>query len=369
MSGGVDSSTAAFLLRRQGYDLLGCTMQLWDVRRNPDEKGVLKTGRCCSLDDTNDARKVAEKLSFPFYVLNFEREFERAVIEPFIGDYLKGQTPIPCTLCNTHLKFDRLLEFGQQVGADKVATGHYARIEFDEFEGYQLFRGEDAEKDQSYFLFELTQEQLSKTLFPVGRYAKDTIREIARVEGLVNARKPDSQEICFIPDGDYASFIQRNAGEVNEDFLPVISNYQDPGPILHMNGERLGSHKGVFRYTIGQRRGLGIAHPRPLYVMRLDVENNAVVVGYKEDVYRRNFEVERVNWISRLEPERSVRAEIRIRSNHSPAPAEIGLEAAGPDCWKATIAFDEPQLAVTPGQAAVFYRGDRVLGGGWISKQ
>lgn len=370
LSGGVDSSAAAALLKNQGFSLVGCTMQLWDANRNPAEGGKPRTGRCCSLDDAYDARRVAEHLGFPFYVLNFEKDFEKWVITPFIGSYLSGQTPIPCTLCNTFLKFDKLLDFGRKVGIDKVATGHYARIVEDPAEGFLLYRGEDRAKDQTYFLFELTQEQLSRTLFPVGGYQKERIRAIAGEAGLLTAKKPDSQEICFVPDGDYAGFIERNAGDVSREFLPVLDRFQAPGPILFKDGTVMGTHQGIYHYTVGQRKGLGIAHPLPLYVMELDVARNTVVVGYKEDVYIREFMAERINWISRKEPETFLRAKVRVRSNHQEALAGIWFVSngeTGEPARRAKIVFDEPQLAVTPGQAAVFYRGDRVLGGGWIS--
>lgn len=361
LSGGVDSSTAAVLLREQGYDLVGCTMQLWDARRNGDK--AASSGRCCSLDDAYDARRVADRLGFPFYVLNLEEEFEKRVVAPFIDAYLHGRTPVPCTACNTFLKFDRLVRFADSVGIDRVATGHYARVEEGADGFFRLFRGTDRSRDQSYFLFELTQEQLKRTLFPLGGYEKTRVREIAGREGLVTASKPDSQEICFVPDGDYAGFIQRHAGDVDEALLPVLDARCRPGPILFKDGTRLGEHQGIHRFTVGQRRGLGIAHSRALYVMRLDRAENAVIVGYQEDVFQSTLVAERVNWIVPQVPDGSVEAAVRIRSTHREAPASLRAIEGG--CVQ--VEFEEPQLAVTPGQAAVFYRGDQVLGGGWIA--
>ncbi len=370
MSGGVDSSTAAILLRERGRDVVGCTMQLWDYRRNPVRDGQPQFGKCCSLDDVYDARRVAEHLGFPFYVLNLEEEFERRVVEPFIDSYLAGRTPLPCTLCNTFLKFDKLLVFARQVGVDRVATGHYARIGRDAEGGVTLLKGVDAEKDQSYYLFELTQEQLRHIEFPVGDRRKSEIREIALSNGLLTAAKPDSQEICFVPDRDYAGFIQRHAGEVNPDFLPVLNQQCRSGPILDKNGVELGRHQGTFHFTIGQRKGLGVAHRRPLYVLRLDPARNAVVVGFKEDLYSRGLKVERVSWISGRIPEVPVEVEVKIRSRHRQAKA---LATPSPDVdgggLGAEVVFETPQMAVTPGQAAVFYQGDTVLGGGWIQSR
>lgn len=367
MSGGVDSSTAAVLLREQGFEVVGCTMQLWDYSRNPSAEGKPRPGRCCSLDDVYDARRVAENLGFRFYVLNLEREFQETVVEPFIGSYLEGRTPIPCTACNTFLKFDRLLSFARQVGLNRVATGHYARVQRDPEGGRMLLKGRDPAKDQSYFLFELNQEQLSRIHFPVGEFEKEEVRRIARDSGLATAGKKDSQEICFIPDGDYAGFIQRHAGGMRSDFLPVLESVREGGPILFKDGQVLGRHGGIHRFTVGQRRGLGISHPRPLYVLRVDPKNNAITVGYRDDLYSKALTAERVNWISGRPPDAVIRAGVRIRSSHREAPAAISLRET-PNCsgLVAEVRFDEPQMAVTEGQAAVFYEGDRVLGGGWI---
>lgn len=369
LSGGVDSSTAAVLLKSSGYEVVGCTMQLWDARRNPAIDGRPRVGRCCSLDDVYDARRVAEQLGFPFYVLNFEEQFEKRVVEPFISQYLRGQTPIPCTLCNTFLKFDELLSFGKSVGIDKIATGHYARTREDADEGLVLLKGVDENKDQSYYLFELSQKQLASVLFPVGEYRKPEIRAIALREGLNTAGKPDSQEICFVPDGDYAAFIRRHTGEVDATLLPVLNEREKPGPVYFKDGTQLGTHLGIHRFTIGQRRGLGIAYRSPLYVLRLDLENNAVIVGLKEDAFRCEFVANRVNWISNRLPGEPVTSRVKIRSNHLAAPATVTLEKwdSSSEGLVARVRFDEPQLAVTPGQAAVFYQGERVLGGGWIA--
>ena len=366
MSGGVDSSTAAVLLRDQGYQVVGCTMQLWDHRRNPGQQ----FGSCCSLDDVHDARRIAQLLDFPFYVLNLQKPFEKQVIQPFIQEYLEGRTPVPCTLCNTFLKFDKLLLFARQVGIDCVATGHYARIEGDSQRGFRLRKGLDPLKDQSYYLFELTQQQLARIQFPVGEYRKPAVREIARENALLTAEKRESQEICFVPDRDYAGFIGRHAAEVSPGLVTLLDRSQQPGPILFKDGTPLGKHRGLYRFTVGQRRGLRVAHSQPLYVLRLDTARNAVIVGHREDVYSWGLMADRVNWIPDSLPGASFQAQVKIRSQHREAAATIQLEeeaagAQGPG-WRARVVFRDPQLAVAPGQAAVFYRDDEVLGGGWI---
>lgn len=362
MSGGVDSSTAALLLQRDGCEVVGCSMQLWDQRRNPVRDGRTLVGSCCSLDDVNDARRVAELLGFPFYVLNLREEFERRVIQPFISAYLTGATPSPCILCNTFLKFDRLVKFADQVGLEHVATGHYARIERNGDGGFRLLKALDSSKDQSYFLFELTQSQLARILFPIGGLRKTEVRRIAASGGLQTASKSESQEICFVPDRDYAGFINRHAGEIDERNTPLLEKSSRPGPIVFKDGAVIGEHDGIYRFTIGQRKGLRVAHARPLYVLRLDLERNAVVVGYKEDVFSRGLVADRVNWIPAGRPEKELRVGVKIRSRHPESPATVTIEGT-----TARVVFDSPQMAVTPGQAAVFYRGEEVLGGGWIA--
>jgi tRNA-specific 2-thiouridylase len=363
MSGGVDSSAAAAILKEQGHDLVGFTMQLWNQRRgiSADENGDPLPSRCCSLDDVYDARRVAEELGFPFYVLNLEREFERDVVQPFVTSYLSGETPIPCVSCNSRLKFASLDKLAESLGCDKVATGHYARVEFDEAaHRHRLFRGRNLDKDQSYFLWELTQEQLSRAMFPLGEMSKPEVREVARASSLAVAEKKESQEICFVPDGDYAGFIDRYlAAEESEQRLP------GDGEIVSASGQVMGHHEGIHHYTIGQRRGLGIAHERALYVTNIDAAKNRVVVGPQEDLLSREFTAAGVNWIAFEKPESEVRAEVRVRYRHAPEPATI--TSIGND--RVRVVFDEPQRAITPGQTTVFYRGDEVVGGGWIVRR
>jgi tRNA-specific 2-thiouridylase len=362
MSGGVDSSAAAAILKTEGHDLVGFTMQLWNQRRgiSVDEHGDPLPSRCCSLDDVYDARRVAEELGFPFYVLNLEREFERDVVEPFITSYLEGETPIPCVACNSRLKFASLDRLAESLGCDKVATGHYARVEFDNAAGrHRLFRGRNIQKDQSYFLWELTQNQLSRSMFPLGEMSKPEVREVARDSNLAVAEKAESQEICFVPDGDYAGFIDRYlAAEGGTERLPGA------GEITNALGEVVGEHQGIHRFTIGQRRGIGIANEHPLYVVSIDSARNRIVVGGQDELLSDEFTAAGVNWIAFDEPAMPVRAEVRVRYRHMPAHASITPIAN----QRARIKFDEPQRAITPGQATVFYRGDEVVGGGWIVK-
>lgn len=372
MSGGVDSSTAAALLKNQGQDLVGFSMQLWNQRRiNVGPDGEPLPSRCCSLDDLYDARAVAAKLGFPFYVVNLESEFERDVVRPFVTNYLNGLTPSPCVACNSFLKFDKLVELAKTAEAEKVATGHYARVEYDETRGrWLLLRAVNRPKDQSYFLFELTQEQLSYAHFPLGEMTKQEVREIAEAAGLPTAGKPESQEICFIPDGNYARFIERYLDEdktqtAGRNELPVLnqdSSQLAPGDIVTTAGEVIGRHQGIHRYTVGQRKGLGIAAPQPLYVIQVDARENRVVVGSSDDLLKTEMVVRRVNWISIKELTEPLRVTVKIRSRAEEAPATLrrGDEGA------VIVTFDEPQRAVTPGQAAVFYDGDIVVGGGWI---
>jgi tRNA-specific 2-thiouridylase len=362
MSGGVDSSAAAALLKSEGHELVGFTMQLWNQRRglSVDAEGEPLPSRCCSLDDVYDARRVAEDLGFPFYVLNLERDFERDVVQPFVASYLNGETPIPCVSCNSRLKFASLDRLAMSLGCEKVATGHYARVRYDEETGrYRLFRASNLQKDQSYFLWELTQEQLSRALFPLGEMSKPEVRDVARHRGLSVAEKAESQEICFVPDGNYAGFIDRYLEAEGES-----ARQPGEGEIVNARGKTLGTHQGIHRYTVGQRRGIGIAAPRPLYVISIDAARNRVVVGEQEELLRDEFTAAGVNWIIDVEGISPVRAEVRVRYRHQPAPATITPLDEGR--WR--VRFDEPQRAITPGQATVFYRGDEVLGGGWIVK-
>ena len=361
MSGGVDSSAAAAILKDQGHELVGFTMQLWDQRRgiNVDENGEPLPSRCCSLDDVYDARRVAEELGFPFYVLNLERDFERDVVQPFVSSYLNGETPIPCVACNSRLKFASLDRLAVSLGCEKVATGHYARVEFDGDTGrYRLLRGQNEQKDQSYFLWELTQEQLSRALFPLGEMSKPEARDAARQHNLIGvAEKKESQEICFVPDGDYAGFIDRYLEVEN-----ATERLPGAGEIVDTAGKVIGKHEGIHRYTVGQRRGIGIADEKPLYVVSIEPRKNRVAVGSAEELLARDFTAAGVNWITLDNPTEPVRADVRVRYRHTAAPATITPLPDG----RARIVFDEPQRAITPGQATVFYRGDEVVGGGWI---
>jgi len=362
MSGGVDSSAAAAILKAEGHELIGFTMQLWNQRRgiNVDENGEALPSRCCSLDDVYDARRVAEELGFPFYVLNLERDFERDVVQPFVTSYLNGETPIPCVACNSRLKFASLDRLAVSLGCEKVATGHYARVEHDkEANRYRLFRGRNLQKDQSYFLWELTQAQLSRSLFPLGEMSKPEVRDVARSRNLAIAEKAESQEICFVPDGNYAGFIDRYLEAEDEgERLP------GEGEIVNAEGEVLSKHGGIHRYTIGQRRGIGISSERPLYVISIDAEKNQVVVGSQDELLRAEFTAAGVNWVAFDEPGESIKAEVRVRYRHTAAPATLTPQENN----LVRVRFDEPQRAITPGQATVFYRGDEVIGGGWIVK-
>ena len=365
MSGGVDSSAAAALLKGHGHELVGFTMQLWNQRRgiSVDENGDPLPSRCCSLDDVYDARRVAEGLGFPFYVLNLEREFEESVVEPFVQSYLDGETPIPCVACNSRLKFAALDKMAVSLGCEKVATGHFARVEYDkDADRYRLFRGRNHWKDQSYFLWELTQEQLSRAYFPLGEMRKEEVRNIARDANLYTAEKKESQEICFVPDGKYSEFIDRyleHGGRSGES--------PSSGEIVNTAGETVGEHTGIHRYTIGQRRGLAIANEKPLYVLQIERAKNQIIVGEDFELDTPEFVAKGVNWVAFDEPTEPVRAAVKVRYRHEPAPATIH---ALPDA-RARIVFDEPQRAITPGQATIFYdieTQDEVVGGGWIEK-
>ena len=361
MSGGVDSSTVAAILRSEGHNLVGLTLQLWNQRRLAGHEGMPESvqGRCCSLDDVYDARAVAEQLDIPYYVVNQQERFEADVVKPFVSEYLAGRTPIPCTLCNNHLKFDQLLLTARQIGADRIATGHYARNHFDaERNRWILSRPADHSKDQTYFLFGLTQEQLSRTLFPLGEMQKPAVRQIAQDSGLYVAQKPDSQEICFIPGGDYSTFLKAYLDEQNEP-MPDLS-----GELVTTSGEVIGHHQGIHSFTVGQRKGLGLSSPNPLYVLSIHPDSHQVTVGADEDLLTRELNANRLNWIATpgLAEGEELRVTAKIRHRHTPAPAT--LIGAGEDHVRAV--FDEPQRAITPGQAAVFYQEDEVVGGGWI---
>src|SRR5277367_3499254 len=342
MSGGVDSSAVAGLLREQGHSLVGLTMQLWNQRRLPElapEGGVV--GRCCSLDDVYDARQVAQHLDIPYYVVNFEKRFEETVVRPFIDEYLAGRTPIPCTLCNNFVKFDQFLEMAEGVGAMKVATGHYARISYDEATGrYQLRRGRDAGKDQTYFLFGLQQSQLARTLFPLGDYTKPQVRELAERLGLAVAAKPDSQEICFVPNGDYAAFID---SYFREQGLPTTPMH---GEIVDTAGRVVGEHQGVHHFTVGQRKGLRIAAPEPLYVISTNPAQQRVTVGSNQDLLRVRMFVKQVNWISIHPIFAPVRASVKIRNRHDAAAATLYPSAQEDQPDRVEVHFDDPQRAV-----------------------
>jgi tRNA-uridine 2-sulfurtransferase len=370
MSGGVDSSAVAALLRAEGHSVVGLTLQLWNQRRLAGHEGMPENvrGRCCSLDDVYDARAVAEHLGIPYYLVNQEARFEAEVVRPFVSEYLAGRTPIPCTLCNNHLKFDALLLTARQIGAERIATGHYARNHYDPARGrWILSRPADRSKDQTYFLFGLTQEQLSRTLFPLGEMAKPAVRDYAADAGLALAQKPDSQEICFIPGGDYSVFLRAYLADQDET-LP-----DSAGELVTAGGDVVGRHEGIHAFTVGQRKGLGnIASAReqasgsssPRYVLAIHPDSHRVTVGADEELYSRGLRASRLNWISlaSLAPGEELRAQIKIRHRHEPAWATLRGVAA--DEIQAT--FDEPQRAITPGQSAVFYQGDEVLGGGWI---
>jgi tRNA-specific 2-thiouridylase len=361
MSGGVDSSTAAAMLAREGHKVIGLTMQLWNQRRLPGLATGTTRGRCCSLDDVYDARRVAEHLGIPYYVLNFEERFEREVVRPFLDEYLAGRTPIPCTLCNNFLKFDEFLETAAGLGAERVATGHYARITRDPASGrYQLRRGADPAKDQTYFLFGLTQGQLSRTLFPLGEMTKPEVRELARTFALPVAGKDDSQEICFVPNGDYAAFLN---AYMTEQGAPMPESH---GEIVTIDGRVLGRHAGVHNFTVGQRRGLGIAAGSPLYVIATDPATQRVIVGPDEELLCKRLTASKVNWLSIEAPGEPLCAEVKIRNKHVAAAATVAAIDGGA---RVEVVFDEPQRAVTPGQAAVFYQDDLVLGGGWIDSR
>ena len=348
MSGGVDSSVAAALLADEGHDVVGLSMQLYDQR-----EGGQQFGSCCSLDDLHDARRVAARLGIPHYIVNFERQFDERVVSHFVSEYTAARTPIPCVRCNSDLKFTALLQRAHGLGAAAVATGHYARVERSADGTYLLRRGVDDAKDQSYFLFGLTQAQLACARFPLGARRKPEVRAYAEARSLPVARKPDSHEICFVPDGDYAALVARRAPDALR-----------PGRIVDGAGRTLGRHAGVHRFTVGQRRGLGISGSAPLYVTALDAASGRVTVGPRDALERSTLRAGAVNWIAGRAPSGPLRVAAQIRHRHAAAPGQVSVLEDG----AARVEFDEPQPAVTPGQAVVFYDGATVLGGGWIEK-
>ena len=361
MSGGVDSSAVAAMLRAEGHAVVGLTLQLWNQRRLAGHEGMPEAvrGRCCSIDDVYDARRVAEHLGIPYYLVNQEARFEAEVVRPFVDEYLAGRTPVPCTLCNNHLKFDALLTTARQIGAERIATGHYARNRWDEARGrWILSRPQDRSKDQTYFLFGLTQEQLSRTLFPLGEMQKPAVRQLAAEAGLALAAKPDSQEICFIPGGDYAAFLAAYLDEEGET-MPDLA-----GELVTAGGEVVGRHAGIQGFTVGQRRGLGLSAPAPQYVLAIHPDSHRVTVGGDDQLMSRELVADGLNWISvpGLGDSDEMRAQVKIRHRHEPAWAVLQASGVG----RVRVRFDQPQRAVTPGQAAVFYDGDEVVGGGWI---
>jgi tRNA-specific 2-thiouridylase len=344
MSGGVDSAVAAGLLAREGYDVIGITMRLWTLE-DPDAPVGKK--RCCSVEDTDDARRAADAIGIPHYVLNMEREFHDRVIDYFVAEYGRGRTPNPCLACNEHVKFRALLDRAVALDADYLATGHYARITHEDGRR-RLLRAVDPAKDQSYVLYTLGQAELAKTLFPVGAYGKPQIRELAREMRLELADKPDSADICFVPDGDYRDFVKKR--------LPVRA-----GVVRNESGAVLGAHEGVAGFTIGQRRGIGVAVGEKRFVTAIDPELNVVTIGPEEDLMSAGLVAEHVNWVDRA-PDAPVRCDVKIRYRTPATPATVTPLPGG----RAHVAFDAPQRAITPGQAAVFYTGEEVLGGGAI---
>lgn len=351
MSGGVDSSVTAYILKQRGYDVIGLTMQLIDFSTIA---GFKEQGKCCSEQSIYDARRAASIINIPHYVINLQNEFQEKVIQPFIMDYCYGKTPSPCILCNYYIKFDALLKKTLSIGAQKLATGHYVKLTFNKDNNrWFLKKSIDLSKDQSYFLFNLNQYQLSKAIFPLGEYTKKEVRKIANSINLPIANKPESQQLCFIPDDNYRNFIQtRHTLENNE------------GNFISTDGKILGTHKGIHYYTIGQRRQLGISLGKPLYVIKINPKNNTIILGEKKDIYSSEFIAENMNWIAFDTPPASIKAAARIRYKHEEASATI----TPIDQNSALIVFEQPQPAITPGQAVVLYQNDVVIGGGWIQK-
>ncbi len=345
MSGGVDSSVAAALLSEQGHDVIGLSMQLYD------QSGDQRFGSCCTIDDLHDARRVAAAIGIPHYILNFEKQFQETVISNFVREYASGRTPLPCAHCNSDLKFSTLLDRARGLGAEHVATGHYARVEQSPAGRWLLRRSLDPEKDQSYFLFSLTQDQLARAVFPIGELGKPDVRLQARRLGLSVAEKPDSQEICFVPDGDYADFVARTE--------PSVAR---AGAIVNEQGHELARHGGVHRFTVGQRKGLGVSGPAPMYVLKIEAESGTVTVGARAALDKTTLTASGVNWVSVDAPAEWLPGAAQIRHRHHAATARVRAL----DTNRAELEFLEPQSAITPGQAVVFYDGDVVVGGGWI---
>lgn len=346
MSGGVDSSVAALMMKEKGYECIGCTMKLYAN----EDIGVCGSHTCCSLDDVEDAKSVARRLGMPHHTFNFQDKFRETVIDDFIYCYENGMTPNPCIECNKHMKFDELYRRAEILGCDKIVTGHYARIRKTD-NGYQLLKGLDSNKDQSYVLYAMTQNELAHTEFPLGEISKDEVRKIAESHDFINANKPDSQDICFVPDGDYVSALKRFTGK----------EYA-PGDFVDQDGNVMGTHKGIVGYTIGQRKGLGISAEHPLYVTELDVKNNQVVLGKNEDLFTTTTIVKNINWIDSTDDRSTFKCKAKVRYRMTEQPCTVERI----DATSAKVVFDEPQRAITPGQAAVFYDGDVVLGGGTI---
>ena len=348
MSGGVDSSVAAKLLKEQGFDVIGVTMQIWQ-----DEENALQeeNGGCCGLSAVDDARRVAQQLEIPYYVMNFKQDFKEKVIDYFVDEYIEGRTPNPCIACNRYVKWESLLKRSIEIGADYIATGHYARIEKLENGRYTLRKSATAAKDQTYALYNLTQKQLSQTLMPVGEYTKDEVREMAKKISLGIASKPDSQEICFVPDNDYAKFIEENTGKKIEE-----------GNFVNTKGQVIGRHKGIIHYTVGQRKGLNLSMGHPVFVVEIIPETNEVVIGDGEEIFTKGLKADRLNFMSIADLAGEMQVMAKIRYNHKGALCTI--RKVGED--ELECIFDEPQRAISPGQAVVFYDGDYVLGGGTI---
>jgi tRNA-specific 2-thiouridylase len=348
MSGGVDSSVAAALLVQQGYEVIGMTMQLWDYSSRKSRHA----GRCCASEDIEDARRVAHHLKIPFYAINFQKQFMEQVVRPFMQSYISGRTPSPCVQCNSGLKFHELVQVADRLRASHIATGHYARLARNG-ERYQIWKAKDRRKDQSYFLFDLNQNQLERAIFPLGDMEKSEVRELARQWNLPVADKPESQQLCFLQGEPQGQFIQKH-----------IPNLAQSGAMLNSAGEQVGTHEGVHHFTIGQRRGLGVATGAPQYVVGIDADQKTVRIGSNEELMQSSMKVEGVNWSGIEPPENEIHGNVRIRYKHEESPAIIRM-MDGENC---VVRFEQQQRAITPGQAAVFYQGDLLMGGGWIQQ-